>query len=177
MKEYQKIKPFSMEFQTGLNAIVGENGSGKSTLLDLLQEKNSVSKITAKKGTQTRFLDTERANPRTKALDPDDPMLFRFSIGSRFMSHGEVMLPMIQACEDFKDLVLIIDEPEAGLSLKNQKGVLESLLKAVNNGCQVIIATHSYIIISNIPEVFSMDEKKWIKSSDYLNGGKNGRST
>jgi predicted ATPase len=123
--------------------------------------------IDALRGTDTRFLDTEKMNPRIKSTCFDSKNL-GYEIGSRFTSHGEAMLPLLIASRDFKKLVLIIDEPEAGISLKNQMKILEAFDVALENDCQVIVTTHSYVLIHEVDEVFDLDTRKWTTSRDYL---------
>ncbi|MDO8640868.1 MAG: AAA family ATPase [Nitrosarchaeum sp.] len=168
-QKYRDIKPFSVKFRDGLNIIVGENGSGKSTLLHLLtdcQDKN-LAAIKADH-VDTKFLDTEKMNPRIKGIDYATNGTLGFVLGSRFVSHGQSMLPLVLASKDFKDLVLFVDEPEAGISLKNQQKIVESFHKTVNNNCQIVATTHSYVIIKSVPEVFDLDTRKWISSQSYL---------
>ena len=172
LREHQKIKPFTLNFKDGLNVIVGENGSGKSTLLNLLTTQNesfqSLRTVDYEPKIDYRFLDTEKHNPRLKHnLEFSENIAF--DIGSRFVSHGEAMLPLILASKSFKDIVLFIDEPEAGISLQNQKKIFDALQDIChNNNCQVIITTHSYVLIKNIGIVFCMNNKKWITSTKYL---------
>jgi predicted ATPase len=171
LKEYQ-IKPFKIDFRDGFNVIVGENGSGKSTLLHLLTDDNKdlkkIKKLDYTQGTNFRFLDTEKHNPRMKH-DLDNSVNIGFDIASRFASHGEAMLPLILASKQFNDVVLFVDEPEAGISLSNQKKIFDTLEQiSKKNNCQVIVTTHSYVIINNIEYVFCMVKKKWMLSKDYL---------
>jgi predicted ATPase len=166
---YQKIKPFYFEFKSGLNVIVGENGSGKSTLLHLLQVHEKNNKITTVDVTpvEYRFFDTEKQNPRI-STDIYSFKDIRTGIALRFVSHGEAMLALLKSTQTFNDLLIMVDEPEAGLSLQNQKKILELFNKATENNCQIIAITHSYVFIKSAKEVFSMDEKKWISSENYL---------
>lgn len=171
---YREIPPFKVEFRPGMNVIVGENGSGKSTLLHLLtsgpdKETKSIVADTA----ETRFLDTEKMNPRFQSVDGSKNI--RFTLSSHFVSHGEAMLPLLKAVTDFHDLVLFVDEPDAGLSLSNQVKVFRTFEKIVKEqGCQIVLTTHSYQIIQNVDEVFSMDTKEWIPSKQYLESVTNG---
>lgn len=166
---YRTIEPFTIKFKEGLNIIVGENGSGKSTLLQLLAypEDNKEIKDIKANPVNFRFFDTEKNNPRIKG-DLSNSKNIGFEVGSHFISHGEAMIPIIMAAKDFKDLLLIIDEPEAGISLSNQKKILGALNKAIENNCQVVVSTHSYVLIKSVPKVFNMDDKTWVDSKEYL---------
>jgi len=170
--KYETIKPFKCSFKAGLNVIVGENGSGKSTMLRLMSSGKSpghaIKLVDKSKQTNFRYFDTEKDNPRLNQIDWAKEKNPLFALSSHFMSHGEAILPLIQAIEDFKNEVVFIDEPDAGLSLTNQKKIITSFKRAVKNGCQIILTTHSYVIIKNTKEVFSLDTRKWIPSSEYL---------
>jgi predicted ATPase len=118
-------------------------------------------------GCEVKMFDTEKQNPRIKSdlYGSPDPM---WELGSRFLSHGETIFPMVDAVKSMKDMVVFIDEPEAGVSLTNQKIISNSLLEAVKNKCQLIVATHSYVLIKNTEEVFDLEAREWVKSTDYL---------
>lgn len=168
-KEFCNIKPCTINFQEGLNVIVGENGSGKSSLLKLITGENfkETRKLFVEPQTTFRFLDTEKDNPRIKN-NIEHSKNIGFDLNARFVSHGEAMLPLILASQDFKDILLIVDEPEAGISISNQKKIVEAFKKVVENGCQIILTTHSYVIINSVDKIFSMDKLQWIKSKEFL---------
>lgn len=167
-QEYRGMPVFNLKFKEGLNVIVGDNGSGKSSLLELItMGPNKLGSISIAPGTEYRFLDTERMNPRIKSSFADSKYI-AFDLACRFRSHGESMLPLIMGAKDFKNILLLIDEPDAGISLKAQLKVLKIMEDAVKNGCQVVLTTHSYVIIKSVPEVFCMDTRTWMPSTTYL---------
>jgi predicted ATPase len=170
------IEPFKIDFKSGLNVIVGDNGSGKSTLLNLLSKNLDgninvvLSDDTNSNGKNTMYFDTEKQNPRIKSSVHDIPVgTLGFSLMSHFKSHGETILPIITHIEKLKDTIIFIDEPEAGISLKNQYVIFKALKKAVKNNCQIFVITHSYVIIKSVKTVFDMEQKIWVSSSEYIN--------
>lgn len=164
--DYRNITPFELEFKNPLTVIVGENGSGKSSILHLMSKgKSEFHSVIADKA-ETRFFDTEKQNPRTQPFPENS--LFGFSLQSRFSSHGETIFPILSAIKDFKNLVLFIDEPEAGLSLSKQIAFIKIMNKAIKNGCQIILSSHSYVFIKHVSEIFSLDSKSYESSTEYL---------
>lgn len=164
-----------------VNLFVGEQGCGKSTILNLIQKNHSdiqvtISDYTIKKGVKTFFFDSEKDNPRIK-----DPQLFTTPTGtnigigyvgailSRFKSHGEILqdfiiTPILKA----KNCVVILDEPESGLSITNQFKLIKAIKNAVKNGCQFFIATHCYPLIKSF-DVISLEHNKQMKGIDFIN--------
>lgn len=172
-EEYRNIKPYKLPFQPGLNVIVGENGSGKSTLFQLISPEDSIFKgykvKLANPGQKVEYrgFDTEKMNPRLRK-DTKDPVL---AVLSSWASHGETMLPILEWCKEAKNasnMIIFIDEPEAGISLRNQKKLFKAFKIAEKNGNQVIITTHSFVLIKSVEKVFDLDKKEWVSSTNYL---------
>lgn len=163
-----------------VNLFVGNQGCGKSTLLNLLRLNHSdiALKLTENallNGVDTFYFDTENDNPRTK-----DPQLFTKTNGddigigyagaimTRFRSHGEVLERFIfNPLSSAQNCVIIIDEPEAGLSVTNQLKLIKAISTAVQNNCQLFIATHCYPLIMNF-NVISLEHYVKMKGSDFI---------
>ena len=164
-----------------ITAIVGDQGCGKSTLLKGLQAQDKFLNIQLTplglKGVNSYYFDAEHMNPRTtdpnlytKANGEDKGIGYAGSILSRFKSHGEVLKAYTVDClKKAKDSVVLLDEPESGLSLKNQYKLWVEIKAASERGCQVILATHSLVIIQSVEDVLSLEHGKWMKSEDFVN--------
>jgi len=156
-----KVLKKDFEFDCShINLLVGDQGCGKSTLLRMLQKNSKGLQLTLadhvlKCGVSSYYFDSEKDNPRVK-----DPEMYTTpsgedigigvggAIGSRFRSHGEIMQSMILTpISKAKDCVVILDEPESGLSITNQFKLIKVINAAVKRGCQFFIATHCYPLI------------------------------
>jgi len=175
--ERRNLDPMVIYFRPGMNVIVGENGCGKSTLIKLItdpefvKENKVLQKITLSKDAkandvQFMMFDTETQNPRIKGKLEEETA--EYQVLSRFMSHGQTLLPILEHVSNEKNKIIIVDEPESGLSLKSQRRILKAFRKAVGNGCQIILATHSYVIISDVKRVYDMERRVWVNSDSYL---------
>ncbi len=165
-----------------LTLLVGEQGCGKSSLLELLQRneiKVELSEL-GKKGVNSYYFDTEKMNPRLQNIDAfSNPDGTNKGIGvgggivSRFKSHGEVLRGYtVDRIKDAKDCVLLLDEPESALSLKNQYKLAKELKKAIKRNVQIVIATHCLPIIESIEEVYSMETLEWVSSKEFIKNSK-----
>lgn len=177
-------KDQSFELQN-LNLLVGDQGCGKSTILEQLrdcgQRKKSKIKIelseeSLKKGINSFYFDFEKDNPRIK-----DPQLFtnvdgtnkgigfRNALAQRFSSHGESLVNFsVEGIKKAKDAVVILDEPESSLSLRNQYRMIKEIEKALERNVQFLIATHCYILINNFSNVLSLEHMDWMSSREFI---------
>jgi predicted ATP-dependent endonuclease of OLD family len=150
---FSKLKGQKIEFQPGLNFIVGENGIGKSSIFALLQGEltrdfqYTTVGVKESETLHTYHFDTEKMNPRKSST-----IRSAVDVISRFTSHGETMEKCLRAvkqaiAEENGPLIILIDEPESGLSPWTQKDLLK-LFERLSNKHQFLIATHSTVFTS-----------------------------
>lgn len=172
-----------ISFKAGINLIVGEQGCGKSTLFySIMNFRESGIEMDYDPTSSYEFLDTETMNPRLessfkahrefKGADDYDSAKLKNVIdrvvgGYNQQSHGQIMLPLLLAKKDVKHKSIFIDEPEAGLSIRSQYKVLEHFRKISKNN-QLIIATHSPILIKEVGEVYSLEHRKWMGADEFI---------
>lgn len=171
------VFPENLDIQCrDLNLIVGDQGTGKSTLLGMLYSNHdSLVLELSTSGVDSMFFDTERHNPRVADISNySTPSGHSKGIGiggaiqARFKSHGEVMERfIIGALEQASEVVIILDEPEAGLSIRNQYRLVDSINGAVGRGCQIFMATHCVPVISSF-DVFLISDCKWMGGLEYI---------
>lgn len=176
--------PFPMAFTTPITILTGENGKGKSTVLE------SAMGVDTDGG--SRFKTQERTSPIPLALtkrNPPDTFFFRgdahlnlarfyASIGSlpggdgmadlTQMSHGQSIMALAKRRFGAESLIFL-DEPEAGLSVLRQLELLGRLGALAEAGAQIIMATHSPILLA-APEatIISLDDADATHFEDTL---------
>jgi predicted ATPase len=156
---------------------IGDNGCGKSTLLEAIAISLRINAEGGNRNTRYSLLKTESTLcnhilvTKTGVVIPD-AFFFRaetlFSLfiaahndekdnpgyswgvhgwsGLDKMSHGEGHLELIM--NKMENGVYIFDEPESGLGIDKQFQFISEIDRLVKNGSQVIIATHSPVILS-----------------------------
>ena len=186
----------TLEFNKSVTYIVGENGSGKSTLLEAIATILNLNPEGGSRNFNFSTWEThsrlyEDLRPIRADLSYRNAFFFRAesfynvasevdrlqsedgrmldSYGGRSLheqSHGESFISLVMNRLRNRGLY-IFDEPEAALSYTNQLRFLVWMKDAVAAGSQVIIATHSPVILS-FPdaEILVIDDGRLIPT-DY----------
>lgn len=148
-----------------VTVITGENGVGKSTLLEGIAVSCHFNDYGGPFGAQMR----SRSNPLrdvatvTRGSRAMDGYFLRaeshFNVATEYgrhapgvtdlhaMSHGESVMQVVQEAFHGNGLYLL-DEPDSGLSMIRQMTLLAELHRAADQGAQLIIATHSPVLLA-----------------------------
>ena len=86
---------------------------------------------------------------------------------ARMKSHGQAIIPLLDSILKYENSILLIDEPENGLSIRSQYRLIDNMKKA-SKTCQIIVATHSMFLIEEFNEVFSLEHNRILSGSDFI---------
>lgn len=163
----------SLAFTRNVTFLVGENGSGKSTLLEAMAvafglnpEGGSRNYAFSTHDTHSRlyeavhlmrsferpwrawFLRAESFYNVASAAETYDDLRFGpQKVRLHELSHGEAFLVAVQ--NDFiENGLYFLDEPEAALSPLHQMTLLREFYDLAEHGAQLIVATHSPILLA-----------------------------
>jgi predicted ATPase len=166
------IKSLSkLDLHPKVTFFVGENGSGKSTMLEAIAIANG---LNAEGGSRNMVFATRESHSqlhkilrlrRYHALIPDawfmraeslfnvateiENLGVQGSYGDRSLheqSHGEAFMSLVE--NRFSQGLYFLDEPEAALSPQRQLEFLVVMHRLLKKDSQLVIATHSPIIMS-----------------------------
>lgn len=166
IKELRKL-----DLHPKVTFFVGENGSGKSTMLEAIAVANG---LNAEGGSRNMVFSTRESHSelykilrlrRYHALIPDawfmraeslfnvateiENLGVQSSYGPRSLheqSHGEAFMSLVE--NRFSQGLYFLDEPEAALSPQRQLEFLVLMHRIIQKDSQMVIATHSPIIMS-----------------------------
>ena len=183
-------KTMKIEFTNDITFIVGENGTGKSTFLKAIFKKMVGDK------SSNQFWDNELElshfkfdvgdNFKEGAIEVNDSVggllkttmshmdydNLEMHLASFRLSSGQGLMMQLSGLEskDLSNHVLLLDEPERGLSIRQQVNVFKFIKKLVqdNDGLQVIIVTHGYGLIKCAKEVYSMETDDVVTSELHI---------
>ncbi|MEY2466137.1 MAG: hypothetical protein QOD03_658 [Verrucomicrobiota bacterium] len=195
-----------LEFHPGITFFIGENGSGKSTLLEAIAVKAGFSAEGGDKQLQFGTHNTHSPLHDCLTLErslgrPTDGFFLRAEsfynvaselekLGSSFYGYGGKSLHRQSHGESFLAVmkerlqgggVYLFDEPEAALSPQRQLSVLALMHRLILHQSQLIIATHSPILLAypqariyhftedGIVEVNYTDTEHFQITRDFLN--------
>lgn len=186
----------TLEFSKSVTYIVGENGSGKSTLLEAIANLLGLNAEGGSKNFNFRTNDTHSnlyeelrairadvgyrnafffraesfynvASEVDRIAREDQRMLNSYGgISLHKQSHGESFIALFTNRLRNKGLY-IFDEPEAALSYMNQLRFLVWMKEAVNAGSQIIISTHSPVILAYPDAEIFVAEDGILKATSY----------
>ncbi|MBE0544287.1 MAG: AAA family ATPase [Verrucomicrobia bacterium] len=195
-----------LEFHPAVTFFIGENGSGKSTLLEAIAVRAGFSAEGGDK--QLQFVTHDTHSPLHECLRlersfgrPTDGFFLRaesfYNVaseletrGSSFRAYGGKPLHEQSHGESFLAVmkerlqgggVYLFDEPEAALSPQRQLSVLTLMHRLVHHQSQLVIATHSPILLaypnarifqfaeSGISEIKYADTQHFLITRDFLN--------
>lgn len=160
----------ALRLPTPVTVVVGDNGAGKSTLLEAIAVWLGVNPEGGSR--HARFATGDEDYPEwlicSRAHNPRDVYFLRgetflnlseyhHQIHSPenpdplsdlpFLSHGQGLLALVER-RFHSDGMIILDEPEDGLSYPRQVEVVTQLERLAAQGAQVILATHSPVFLS-----------------------------
>lgn len=151
--------------------LTGDNGSGKSTLVEAIAVAMGVNAAGGSRHARFTAADhsalhrsltlIRRENPRDvyflrgetyldlaeyhESLGPADPL-----VGLTRRSHGQGIMDLART-RFGSDSLILLDEPEDGLSIFSQLELLGLLTVLARRGAQVVVATHSPVLLA-IPD-------------------------
>jgi predicted ATPase len=194
-----------LEFHPAVTFFIGENGAGKSTLLEAIATKYGFNAEGGSKNFNFATQDTHShlhdfIRLERGVLRPTDGFFLRaesfYNVATQIdqlgverayggkslhgQSHGEAFLSLLQ--HRFQgDGLYLLDEPEAALSPQRQLSVLTLLHRLIYHQSQLIIATHSPILLAypnariylfsedSISEVQYQETEHYQITKDFLN--------
>lgn len=172
------IRKGSLTFDRPVTFLSGDNGTGKSTILEAIAVAYGINPEGGSQNFNFHTLESHSglheyvrlvrkgALPKTKFflrsetyynvaseidyMAQDDGAVAFSSYGGQSLhtrSHGEGLLSIIEN-RFGKDGFYLLDEPEAGLATNRQFSLLREIHRLVKSGSQLIIATHSPILMA-----------------------------
>jgi predicted ATPase len=169
-----------IDFRPGVNLLVGDQGCGKSTLLATIRncgsklkvsdrayrkERCAVVKVKSDGPVQTMAFDFEYDNLRTKGHFGAN---IQQQVGSMFASHGEVNRVIHQSMGKAENTIIFLDEPDMALSIRSCYELARTMQDCARQGCQIIAAVHSYVVIEMFEFVLSLEHREWMESGDFI---------
>lgn len=163
-RSFEKDDEFS--FSNGVNILVGDQGCGKSTLLELItnafKKESQIINLDSSE-LKSIYFDFEKHNPRVAKVKA------RIDDFYRKMSHGQMMNIILARLDAEKNLLIIMDEPDCGLSMRSCFKLIDLMNNSASSkNCQIIASIHNPVIIENYENVLCLETKKWVSNSEFI---------
>ena len=172
VRQIGSLQSLPLRFTRPITIFVGENGAGKSTLLEAMAVAYGLNPEGGSRNYAFSTHDTHSALHEATYLErtfshPWGAFFLRaesfYNVSSASeeydrwywdktrrlheLSHGEAFLAVVE--QDFRENGLyFLDEPEAALSVSRQLTLLLQLHRLAAHGAQIILATHSPVIMA-----------------------------
>ena len=104
----------------------------------------------------------DRLKYKEMSVDEVDPATYQFK------SHGQSIVPFLENFNNNKNSLVLLDEPETALSIRSRHKMVKILEDMASRDCQVLVASHCIELMEAVGEVYSMEHKKWMKSSEFI---------
>ena len=162
------------DFRPGVNLLVGDQGCGKSSLIGAIQGAGmkkthgpfSDLKTALKcEACKIYTMDFERDNPRTR---PDFGNNIDFQVSAMFSSHGEANRLLFNSLKSAANCIVMMDEPDMALSIRSCKVLVRRFKEIADRSSQVIAAVHNMAVIKSFKEVYSLEHRRWMPSTEFI---------
>lgn len=187
-------KGYQLNLKKRITTIVGDNGCGKSHLIHFLKPKflyefyfNEEQRNEAFK----RWLSNDAVS--LKFIRQPSFIIFGNEIHKNALIHdfkkdkinisvqdaaimwdmgessnGENVLDFINSLSSVENSLIILDEPETSLSLKSQVNITKIFEKLIKQNNQLIIITHSPILMKLSEEVYDFEKLDFVNTEKYI---------
>ena len=183
-----------IEFNSNITVISGDNGTGKSTIVqslfrnlasdnkttfgsnvnipnDIREAKITVNTSKEYKKDNIIYLDAVEGLLKNLSYFDNDNMTLQISCMGKSSGEGLLMqLAELNNNEELNSSILILDEPERGLSIKQQITLAKyfKFLSKNNPNLQIIIVSHGFGVLTAFDTMYSTNDFEYITTEDYI---------
>ena len=180
------------EFIHPITLLVGDNGVGKSSMLKLIGTQDPAV-IINKSCSSVVWWDSELSNPRTRNYEildyflqyvknvnaSEEEKIRIVKLVQEFLilnkedstltgSHGEQLFPILESIRAHSGSLILLDEPEGGLSIPKIEQFYSMIKSAVSQGTEFIIATHSPVLMEAVGQVYDLVQGEYVSADICL---------